>query len=484
MKKLVSLALALAMIFCLFIVPANAITPTTVSIRVGGSELGFSDSISYIKYNGTALEVGTKDDYNFAFDSSSSTVTVKDFNCTLSGDDAVTVNTDGDLSIYFTGTSNVISSNKSGESRFTIQDTRYAKSVGKLTFTLDGDGTLNVKGSDHSDIHFGAYGGDFGPNIIVNGGTYNAHSFWGVGSSITINDGDIKLGFGISTTGRSIIVNGGSIETKYISDLGSSPLVINDGQVCVDSTGVDESMLEPNGMTNYPACECNIEVNGGCFSAFGREGKLAIGESRTINLADGLEVLEPTDFDAKTSDYVIIAEKKATDFSAKCLNYESTDAVKYWMNLNEITPNDADKSIIESALADGDKVAAFIDISMFKQEKGKGAEKLSVLNKDAIVSMIVPEALREEGKTFYLLYTHEGGAAKKIVPDSYNPSTGELVYKANEFSTYALIKTISVQPDIEPEEIAQTNDGTSVAPYIALLAVSAAGVVVLKKKVD
>ena len=54
MKKLVSLALAFAMIFCLFMVPANAITPTSVSIAVGGSELGFSDSVSYIKYNGTA----------------------------------------------------------------------------------------------------------------------------------------------------------------------------------------------------------------------------------------------------------------------------------------------------------------------------------------------------------------------------------------------------------------------------------------------
>ena len=481
MKKLVSFALAFAMIFCLLIVPANAITPTSVSIGVGESNLGFSDSISYIKYNGTALEAGTKDDYNFAFDSSSSTVTIKDLNCTLTDGNNVTVYTTGDLNLYFTGTNNVVCGDKSSKSRFIIQDNRYEESVGKLNFTLDGDGTLNVKGGDYSDINFRAYGGEFGPNIIINGGTYNAHCLCGVGTLITINDGDIKLDYGIATTGSSIIVNGGSIETKFISDLGPNPLVINDGQVRVDSNGADESLIGFFGMTDYAACECNVEVNGGCFSAFGREGKLAIGESRTINLADGLEVLEPTDFDAKTSDYVIVAEKKATDFSAKCLNYESTDAVKYWMNLNEITPNDADKSIIESALADGDKVAAFIDISMFKQEKGKGAEKLSVLNKDAIVSMIVPEALREEGKTFYLLYTHEGGAAKKIVPDSYNPSTGELVYKANEFSTYALVKT---KADTEPEEIAPTRDNMSVAPYIALIVASVAGAVTLKKKVD
>lgn len=480
MKKLVSLALAFAMIFCLFMVPANAITPTSVSIAVGGSELGFSDSVSYIKYNGTALEAGTKDDYNFAFDSSSSTVTVKDLNC----DNSVAVKTTGDLNLYFTGTNNVICGDKSSESRFIIQDERNEESVGRLNFTLDGDGTLNVKGGDYSNINFRAYGGEFGPNITINGGTYNAQIMGGLGTLITINDGDIKLGFGISTTGRSIIVNGGSIETKFISDLGPSPLVINDGQVCVDSTGADESFLDFNGMTDYAACECNVEVNGGCFSAFGREGKLAIGESRTINLADGLAVIEPKDFDAKTSNYVIVAEKKLTDFSAKCLNLESTDTVDYWMNFEKITPNDADKGIIESALADGDKVAAFIDISMFKHEKGKAVEKLSVLDKDAIISMIVPEALREEGSTFYLLYTHKGGAAKKIVPDSYDTSTGELVFKAKEFSTYALIKSVPTAPVTEPEEIAQTRDNMRVAPYIVLLAVSAAGVVTFRKKVD
>ena len=89
------------------------------------------------------------------------------------------------------------------------------------------------------------------------------------------------------------------------------------------------------------------------------------------------------------------------------------------------------------------------------------------------VSVKVPAELQNKGYEFAILYTHEGGAAKLVKPISYDSTTGVLVFKASEFSTYALVYT----ENKEDEAIADTDTPDNFASTITV-AVAAIGSVI------
>ena len=175
----------------------------------------------------------------------------------------------------------------------------------------------------------------------------------------------------------------------------------------------------------------------------------------------------------------------------------------------------ADVKLVAKA-ADGSTVAQYLDLSVLMTVVVDGDEANAVtgevteLDKEVTFTIAVPEELKavKEGYTreFYIIRVHEGETEK--LPVTVN-ADGTLSFKTDRFSTYALAYTDTAieeetptdkpedkpssdvpadkpedKPSIETTETEapKTGDTNTMMPWIAIMAVAAAGAVVFKKK--
>ncbi len=194
------------------------------------------------------------------------------------------------------------------------------------------------------------------------------------------------------------------------------------------------------------------------------------------------EVTEPTSnqvvnitSEVKNNDYT--ASLSFDDGAVNLTDEEKASGVWVWMELEAKTTASADKAdiaLIEKALDGQTKVASYISIDIFKQAAGQEKTRVTSTDKPLTITIVVPEELRAAGRTFTIVYTHEGSAAKTIKPLKYDEKTGVLTFAANQFSTYALAYTTATSP--------KTGDSVNVVAMASLMIISAFGLAFVVKK--
>lgn len=146
----------------------------------------------------------------------------------------------------------------------------------------------------------------------------------------------------------------------------------------------------------------------------------------------------------------------------------------------------SDKQAVESA-ANGFTVGEYIDIELLKQIGDRPWENVHETKKPIRITIDIPERLLGvEGREFAIARVHNGSA--EFLPDLDNdPAT--ITFETSQFSTYAILyrdpgtpgqPTNPNQPNTpggtdKPGDSPQTGDNSNMALWLAVLAVSGAG---------
>lgn len=221
-----------------------------------------------------------------------------------------------------------------------------------------------------------------------------------------------------------------------------------------------------------------------------------------VDANDAVEIAKPernevVNITAAMEDNAMKAALSGLDDAIPMTAEEKVTGAWVWMEViahTSETVDTEDAKRIDKAL-NGATVGAYLDINLFKQVPGGEKTNVTETDKPVTITIQVPEALRSKNRMYAIIYTHNGGDAKVITPLSYNVETGELVFKASEFSTYALTYTEttgSAPTEPAPTEPAptepapekpatnpQTGDSANLRLFVAMLLLSACGLVAL-----
>lgn len=105
----------------------------------------------------------------------------------------------------------------------------------------------------------------------------------------------------------------------------------------------------------------------------------------------------------------------------------------------------AEKELARSCMRTGEKVAAFVDLSMYKIVLGDEM-KMSVLPNGAVtIAAEMPYPIRSRIKKLEVIGIHKGKVAR--LGAAYNKETGTVSFKTDRFSTYVFVYTQSKLPD-------------------------------------
>ena len=154
------------------------------------------------------------------------------------------------------------------------------------------------------------------------------------------------------------------------------------------------------------------------------------------------------------------------------------ESVKVYLEVTDITENvtEEDKKLVEETLGD-EKVAAYIDITMFKQVGDREAKKIHNTKGAVAISFQVPSELINRDmsveRKYQIIRVHEGETT--IIDVEFDEQTGEISFETDKFSTYALIYTDA------QVVMNQTGDTTVMWPWILLMV--GVGMIVLYIKV-
>ena len=132
--------------------------------------------------------------------------------------------------------------------------------------------------------------------------------------------------------------------------------------------------------------------------------------------------------------------------------------------------NEEDAAAIKAGLKDN-TLGIYLSIKLFKQTPDGEKVAVTETGKPVTITIVIPQNLRAANRTFSIAYTHNGSDAELISPMSYNEETGELVFQANRFSTYALIYKDAKTGLTVPA----TGDESNVIFYIMTLCVGMLG---------
>jgi hypothetical protein len=154
----------------------------------------------------------------------------------------------------------------------------------------------------------------------------------------------------------------------------------------------------------------------------------------------------------------VLIEKEAENFSGASLGndveevkdiviteedkeaMENGEDVNVWLEVkdNEDQTPKADIKVVEKALPEEYNIGLYLDVSLWKQVGSSEAVKITNVSggNKVKVSMIVPEDLQKEGRTYQIIRVHEGVAT--ILDTELNTEDFSLSFETDRFSTYAL----------------------------------------------
>ena len=202
-------------------------------------------------------------------------------------------------------------------------------------------------------------------------------------------------------------------------------------------------------------------------------GNYVIGEIEltfTIIEPGKIEVNEPEEAD--TDD--IGLDYDSEDVVSKVeLSEEDEEAIRHGKNVKifiEVTdisssvPSE-DKALIEEKLQgelpDSAAVGIYLDINLFKQIEGEEKVRITETKDKISISFEIPESLRAENRTYYIVRVHDGEAT--VIIPTIEGNT--LTFETDKFSTYALAYSDeadeidkSYDPEKKDDSSADVND--------------------------
>ncbi|MBQ9013518.1 MAG: hypothetical protein IJ094_08220 [Bacilli bacterium] len=164
---------------------------------------------------------------------------------------------------------------------------------------------------------------------------------------------------------------------------------------------------------------------------------------------------------------------KLTDEEKKSL--QNDENLYVFIEVNDIssTISSEDKKIIKNILDKNSIVGKYLDINLYKQLDGKDKVKILQTNGKVKITLEIPEDLRKENRTFYIVRVHDGKATK-IIP-TRNGNT--LTFETDKFSTYALVYTDTVEETTTTNTTGNPKTGDNIMLYISMLGLSTIGLV-------
>ncbi len=117
---------------------------------------------------------------------------------------------------------------------------------------------------------------------------------------------------------------------------------------------------------------------------------------------------------------------------------EVSQGTKVWLDVTNLGNNapDSDKALVEAAKGDY-TIGTYLDINLYKKVGNNEAVKVTKTNGNVEVSLVMPENLRKEGRTFGIVRVHDNMAA--LIAASYAGDSHFLTFKTDGFSTYAIV---------------------------------------------
>ncbi len=117
---------------------------------------------------------------------------------------------------------------------------------------------------------------------------------------------------------------------------------------------------------------------------------------------------------------------------------EVSQGTKVWLDVADLGNNapESDKALVESAKSDY-TIGTYLDINLFKKVGNNEAVKITQTNGKMKVSIVLPESLRAEGRTFAAIRVHHDTAA--ALPATYDENSHKLSFETDGFSTYAIV---------------------------------------------
>ena len=148
-----------------------------------------------------------------------------------------------------------------------------------------------------------------------------------------------------------------------------------------------------------------------------------------------------------------------TDIFNSVLNEKEKNSgkdIKVYLKVEDkSTVTNDEKTAIENK-ANGDKVAAYLDISLYKKVGENKPVAVPNPTGKIKIKIVIPENIFNANHTYYIIYRHNGET--KTLTGELNKQTREFTFEANEFSTYALAYKENTNPGSAPGTV---DPGTS-----------------------
>ena len=171
-----------------------------------------------------------------------------------------------------------------------------------------------------------------------------------------------------------------------------------------------------------------------------------------------------------------------------------TKNIKIWLECTKIDETkvpEQDRKVLIAAVDElGATVYMWIDLSLFMQVESRKIKQISETPVDISFSIRIPDELKKEGRTFYLIRVHNG--EKKVLATT----TGDVLEgKTNLFSTYLIAykdtptpsstptteptATPSPTPRPTPKPVPKTGDNGNPALWLGIMAAGMAFLVAM-----
>ncbi len=119
--------------------------------------------------------------------------------------------------------------------------------------------------------------------------------------------------------------------------------------------------------------------------------------------------------------------------------------------------SEEDKTEITSVLKENEQVAQYIDLSIVVKADNEAIGTIDELDKEITFTVAVPDALKAEGRIFFIIRLHNGTAERL---DTVMNDDGTLSFSTDKFSTYALGYTDTASTT-DPDDTTNPDDTTT-----------------------
>lgn len=154
--------------------------------------------------------------------------------------------------------------------------------------------------------------------------------------------------------------------------------------------------------------------------------------------------------------------------------------------LADVSP--AEQSAIMSVLEENETVAQYLDIRILVKANDSEIGTINELNREITFTIAIPEDLKAENRTFWVVRLHNGVAER--LQTTMNPD-GTLSFSTDKFSTYALIyEDSTTTPPVDPgndnvnnpTDTPETGHDSNIIYWIVLMLLSGGAVLALEAK--